>query len=217
MNILPRPKIAFAEEPVSELALRYRYTDDIEYPEVIRTFTDYADRVFGVVFTRGEGGIAITTNEHLSCGGYCIHHNGGEVEIAVKDGTALSYAFATLLLLMEKSENGVKLPKIDEVQDAPEGTWRGLMIDLARRWHPVKYLFDAVDLCWLYKIDRLQLHFTDDQSYTLPCKTFPNLPSDNRHYTYAELEALRDYAAGRHVTLVPEVDMPGHCTQFMQK
>ena len=217
MNVLPRPKIAFAEEPSAELALRYRYTDGIEYPEVIRTFTDYADRVFGVVFTRGEGGIAITTDESLADGGYTLAFDGGEADIRVKDGTALSYALASLLLLMEKSENGVTLPKIGEWQDHPEGTWRGLMIDLARRWHPVKYLFDAVDLCWLYKINRLQLHFTDDQSYTLPCKAFPNLPSENRHYTYAELEALRDYAAQCHITLVPEVDMPGHCTQFIQK
>ena len=55
MYVLPRPKIAFAEEPSAAIALHYRYTDGIEYPEAIRTFTDYADRVFGVVFTRGEG------------------------------------------------------------------------------------------------------------------------------------------------------------------
>lgn len=217
MNVLPTPKIAFIEEPSKEIALHYCYTDGREYPEVIRTFVDYADRVFSVIFTRGDGGIAITTDEHLVDGGYCIRYNGGKVEIDVKDGTALSYAFASLLLLMEKSETGVTLPIIDEFQDHPDGSWRGLMIDLARKWHPVKYIFDAIDLCWLYKIDRLQLHFTDDQSYTLPCKAFPNLPTENRHYSYAELEAVRSYAAERHVMLVPEVDMPGHCTQFMQK
>ena len=217
MYVLPRPKIAFAEAPVTTIALHYRYTDGIEYPEVIRTFTDYADRAFSVVFTRGEGGITVTTDERLVDGGYTIDHNDGEVNIRAKDGTALSYALASLLLMMEKSDEGVKLPTIDEWQDWPEGSWRGLMIDLARRWHPVKYLFDAVDLCWLYKIDRLQLHFTDDQSYTLPCRAFPDLPTENRCYTYAELETLRSYAAERHVMLVPEVDMPGHCTQFMQK
>ena len=83
MNVLPRPKIAFAEEASAELALRYRYADGIEYPEVIRTFTDYADRVFGVVFTRGEGGIVITTDGSLADGGYTFSFNGGEAAIAV--------------------------------------------------------------------------------------------------------------------------------------
>jgi hypothetical protein len=104
MNVLPRPKIAFSEEPSAELALRYRYADGIEYPEVIRTFTDYADRVFGVVFTRAEGGIVITTDGNLADGGYTLSFDGSEADIRVKDGTALSYALASLLLLMEKSE-----------------------------------------------------------------------------------------------------------------
>ncbi len=217
MNVLPTPKIALFEEASRVIAAHYRYSDGIEYPEVIRTFVDYADRTFSVIFTRGEGGIVITTDETLVDGGYRIEQHDGEAELIVKDGTSLAYALASLLLLLEKTDDGLTLPEIAEFSDHPEGTWRGLMIDLARKWHPIKYLYDAVDLCWLYKINRLQLHFTDDQSYTLPCKAFPNLPTENRCYTYAELEALRTYANERRVMLVPEVDMPGHCTQFMQK
>ncbi len=217
MNVLPTPKIALFEDAAHRLLPHYRYTDGIEYPEVLHTFVDYADRMFSVIFTRGEGGIAITTDETLVDGGYMIEYRNGEVELTVKDGTALSYALASLLLLLETSDNGLILPEITKLSDHPDGSWRGLMLDLARKWRPLKYLMEVVDLCWLYKINRLQLHFTDDQSYTLPCKAFPNLTTENRHYSYTELEALRAYANERHVLLVPEVDMPGHCTQFMLK
>lgn len=71
-----------------------------------------------------------------------------------------------------------------------------------------------MDLCFVYRINRLQLHFTDDQSFTFPTDAYPKLRTENRCYSKEELRALDAYAASRGVTLVPELDLPGHCACF---
>lgn len=217
-KILPVPRHIEEEERKITLKPFYKVADHGEFDlkASIRTFVDYADRAFSVIFTEGDGGITINIDPELPKSAYAIKAVEEGVEIRAGDTEALAYAFASLLLAIEKLDGELVLPALT-ITDAPKGNWRGLMIDLARKWHPINYLYDVVDLCWLYKINRLQLHFTDDQSYTLPCKAYPKLSTKNRHYSYAELEAFREYAASRSVTLVPEIDMPGHCSQFCEK
>ena len=65
-------------------------------------------------------------------------------------------------------------------------------------------------LCWFYSINHLQLHLTDDQSFAFPSKAFPRLATPGHSYTPEELAGLVAFADARGVTLVPEIDMPGH-------
>jgi len=215
-NLIPIPKTLRTEDRTFSLPLTYAAVGFCDAASVFRTFVDYADRVFGVIFTRTsteKAAVCCHADADLPVGAYTVEAADGTVSIRARDDTALSYALASLLLALEQTEDGIHCP-VMQLCDAPEGSWRGLMIDLARKWHPIRYLYDAVDLCWLYKISRLQLHFTDDQSYTLPSAAFPLLPSENRHYSVEELTALARYAYERRVTLVPEVDLPGHCSRF---
>ena len=85
------------------------------------------------------------------------------------------------------------------------------------RSHPVDYLYRYVDLCSLAGINRFIIHFTDDESYTLPSDVFPLLPSEGRHYTKDELRALDSYARDRGVMIIPEIDMPGHYSRFAMR
>jgi len=173
---------------------------------------DAIDRLWNTTFTQKEGGILFEACDCLEKNEYritidetCTVYCGGE--------EGAGYAAASLVQLLRKTEEGFVLPR-GEIQDKPQSEWRGLMVDLARKWHPVSFLFKYVDLCWLYKINRLQLHFNDDQSYTLPSKAFPALPTQGRHYTPAELALLEEYASHRGVMLVPEVDCPGHSREL---
>lgn len=219
-NIIPTPRLSariggIGRVPMKLLINKGNFTGA---NDAIRTFIDYADRVFSVIFRTstetGEGVLTLEQDDSLPVGGYAlIASPDGTVKIAARDEAGLSYGFASLLLAAEKGEDGVSLP-IMHICDEPQSNWRGLMLDLARKWHPVSYLYDAVDLCYLYKINILQLHFTDDQSYTLPSDVLPKLPTENRHYTKAELAALAEYAAQRSVSIVPEIDMPGHCSCY---
>ena len=178
--------------------------------------SDAVDRLLGHSLESGEGGVYFRADPGLRKGEYAIEvTKDGCTALCGGDEGAL-YAAATLAQLFRMEHGSLTLP-LGSLRDWPEYEWRGLMVDLARNWHPVRYLFKYVDLCWLYKINRLQLHFTDDQSYTLPSRAFPALPTQGRHYTFAELSALEEYALRRGVTLVPEMDFPGHSGEFNRK
>ena len=98
--------------------------------------------------------------------------------------------------------------------DTADFEYRGLLIDCARSFHDLDELKKYVNLCAFYKIRFLHIHFSDDQSYTLPSEKFPKLPTEGRCYTFAEIAELDSYAASRHVQILPEVDTPGHCTSL---
>ncbi|MEO1449209.1 MAG: family 20 glycosylhydrolase [Bacteroidota bacterium] len=129
---------------------------------------------------------------------------------------ALAMAKTTLLQLVEV-EGGRLLFPVGVIEDQPDVPFRGLMIDLARQWHEVETLKQLIDLAAFYKINYVQLHFTDYQSYTLPSKHFPKLSTPGRHYSFVQLEELEAYSQVRGVTLIPEIDVPGHSSPFVQQ
>jgi hexosaminidase len=134
------------------------------------------------------------------------------------DYRATAEGTATLLQLLGKAESGLILPKVT-VKDWPHADYCGVMLDVARQDHPIEAIQKAVQLCRLYKARYLQLHLTDDQGWTFPSTKYPKLGTKNygahggitpRVYKLDELKALVAYADARGVTLVPELEMPGH-------
>ncbi|MER5310828.1 beta-N-acetylhexosaminidase [Streptomyces sp. NPDC002773] len=102
-----------------------------------------------------------------------------------------------------------------QITDVPRFPWRGSMLDVARRFRPVSYLRRYVDLLALHKLNVLHLHLTDDQGWRMPVAALPRLTEvggapHGGAYTRAELTGLVAYAAERGVTVVPEIEMPGH-------
>lgn len=178
----------------------------------LRAMSDYCDRVFDHTLKSApeeNAGLICECDNALKNGQYTVSAKENKIRIKAKDETALGYAFATLLQAMDKDENGIYVNET-EINDIPESDWRGLMLDIGRLFMPVKHLCNMIDICWLYKINRLQLHLNDDPSYTLPSDAFPLLPTENRHYSKEDILYIRAYAKQRGVMIVPEIDMPGH-------
>ena len=128
---------------------------------------------------------------------------------------AISLAMTSLLHLIEKKDDHTLLP-IVKIRDYPDATFRGLLIDLARRWHSIKTLKKLVDMSAFYKLNYMQLHLTDDQSFTFPSKAYPKLATKDSHYSKEELVDLVNYAELRGITLIPEIDIPGHSRKFIE-
>ena len=128
---------------------------------------------------------------------------------------AISSAMTSMLHLIEKKDDYTLFPMV-EIKDYPDATFRGLLIDLARRWHSINTLKKLVDMSAFYKLNYMQLHLTDDQSFTLPSKAYPKLATKDRHYTKEELVDLVNYADLRGITLIPEIDIPGHSRKFIE-
>ena len=109
---------------------------------------------------------------------------------------------------------------LGRVQDAPRFAWRGMMLDVSRHFLPPAAVKRFVDLASLYKINRLHLHLSDDQGWRIEIKTRPSLTAvggstqvgggPGGFYTQDEYRDIVAYAASRYITIVPEIDMPGH-------
>jgi hexosaminidase len=98
------------------------------------------------------------------------------------------------------------------ILDGPRYAWRGLSLDLARTHLPLEDVRRVVDLLALYKLNVLHLHLTDDQGWRLPVgrPEGGTAAEGGACYPAGDLRALVAYAADRYVTIVPEVDTPGH-------
>jgi hexosaminidase len=120
-----------------------------------------------------------------------------------------------------------------EIEDAPRFPYRGILLDVARWFYPPEFIKKVIDLIALYKLNTLHLHLTDDQGWRLEIRKYPLLTQigawrretivgqhfdpyvgDARphggFYTQEEIRDLVAYASARHITIIPEIEMPGH-------
>lgn len=106
------------------------------------------------------------------------------------------------------------------IVDQPRFAWRGAMLDVARHFFSVEEVKQYVDAIALYKINRLHLHLSDDQGWRIEIRARPRLTSHGGStevgggpggfYTQADYTEIVDYARERYITIVPEIDLPGH-------
>ena len=117
------------------------------------------------------------------------------------------------------------------ITDAPRFSWRGMHLDCSRHFFPVAFVKKFIDLLALHNMNVFHWHLTDDQGWRIEIKKWPRLTTVGSqrsgtiigtnsdlddgipyggYYTQAELREIVAYAAARHITIVPEIDMPGH-------
>jgi len=107
-----------------------------------------------------------------------------------------------------------------EIYDSPFFEYRGAMLDVARHFFSVDEVKKYIDVLTYYKINKLHLHLTDDQGWRIEIKSWPKLTEigsatevgggKGGFYTQEDYKELVKYAADRFITIIPEVDMPGH-------
>ncbi len=159
-------------------------------------------RPYGVSFE-----LAIRPDEALGPEGYRLHVTDG-IQVQANTERGLFLGTRTALQLVEGGPGSTV--SFLQIVDAPEYTYRAAMVDVARQFHSIEFHREMVKKLARYKLNVYHIHFTDDQSWTLPSEKFPGLPTKGRHYTRKQLEGLVEFAAKYHVTIVPEIDMPGH-------
>jgi len=127
------------------------------------------------------------------------------------------HGLETFLQLPKRDGAGWFLPQAS-IRDQPRFPWRGLMIDVARRWQPTAVIERNIDAMAVVKLNVLHLHLTDDQGFRIESLTHPELQgqgSDGLFFTQAEMRAIIAYAADRGIRVVPEFDIPGHATSWV--
>jgi hexosaminidase len=148
------------------------------------------------------------------------------VTIVAAQPAGLFYGVQTLRQLLPAAiehqgryNRPIKLPAA-RVVDRPRYTWRGGMLDVSRHFLPPADVKRFIDLYALYKLNRLHLHLSDDQGWRIEIKSWPRLTEiagptaiggvPGGFYTQQEYADIVAYARSRYITIVPEIDMPGH-------
>src|SRR5258708_18430001 len=106
------------------------------------------------------------------------------------------------------------------IRDYRRFAWRGYMLDVARHFFSAVEVKRAIDLMAYYKLNRFHLHLSDDQGWRLVINSWPNLAiyggstavggGPGGYFTQADYTDIVNYAAARYITVIPEIDMPGH-------
>jgi hexosaminidase len=183
---------------------------------------------FALPVVEGDGTVRLVLDPSLDVPleGYELDVGESGVTITAPDSAGLFWGTQTLRELLPPSTLGPAetdvAPTIPfvHIEDAPRFEWRGFMIDVARHFFPVGDLERLIDLMALHKLNRLHVHLTDDQGWRIEISSWPDLTAiggstevgggPGGFYTQAEWQALAAYGAARHITLVPEIDFPGH-------
>ena len=98
---------------------------------------------------------------------------------------AVAAGMISLLHILEGNENELILPII-KIRDYPDASYRGLMIDLARKWHKLETLKKLIDMSAYYKLNYIQLHLTDDQSFTFPSSKYTKIATEHKQYNKSQ-------------------------------
>ncbi|HEU4766865.1 MAG TPA: beta-N-acetylhexosaminidase, partial [Pyrinomonadaceae bacterium] len=123
----------------------------------------------------------------------------------------------TLLQLLSADRNGFFLPGV-QIHDQPRFPWRGLMMDVARHFHPVEVLKRNLDGMAAVKLNVFHWHLSEDQGFRVESKKYPKLHqlgSDGNYYTQEQIKEVIAYARERGIRVVPEFDIPGHSTSWL--
>ena len=156
---------------------------------------------------------------------YSLVIEEGQVVVRAAEPVGVARGLTTLLQLVatapsassgETGTDEIRVPAA-RILDAPRYAWRGLSLDVARTFFSVEEIRRVIDLLELYKLNVLHLHLTDDQAWPLALGRPAAGPEPGApFYRDEDLRDLVGYAADRFVTIVPEIDTPGHTAALLR-
>ncbi|GAK60541.1 beta-hexosaminidase [Candidatus Vecturithrix granuli] len=160
--------------------------------------------------------------------GYELSVTADQILVTARAAAGVFYGCQTLLQLfpadIERQEvvqqANWTIPQL-EIEDIPRFSWRGMHLDVCRHFMPTEFVKKYLDLLARYKMNVFHWHLTDDQGWRIEIKGYPELTEiaawrskngarDGGFYTRADIEEVVAYARERFVTIVPEIEMPGH-------
>lgn len=231
INLIPKPASIFESEGsfiVSTDVNIFITHNNSEVSFIARLLALYlaeatSDDHFNIyVASHKMDNIQLSLNNDTSLGeeGYELSITSDSVLIRANQPAGLFYGVQTLrqLLPAHQSES-VTLPALS-IRDIPRFAWRGAMLDVARHFFGVEDVKRYIDLISHYKMNVLHLHLSDDQGWRIEIQSWPRLTEiggstqvggdRGGYYTQQQYKEIVEYARSRYVTIVPEIDTPGH-------
>ena len=168
----------------------------------------------------GDIQLSLTEEESLGEEGYELSVTMDSIRLQAKCPAGLYYGVQTLRQFLPRGHTAtVSLPAVS-IRDIHRFGWRGAMLDVSRHFFGVDDVKRYIDLISHYKMNRLHLHLSDDQGWRIEIKSWPRLTEiggstqvgggQGGYYTQEQYKEIVEYARSRYVTIVPEIDTPGH-------
>lgn len=164
---------------------------------------------------------------------YKLNVTPREILISAGSEAGLFYAVQTLIQLFPDKKGALAVPAVI-IEDQPAFSYRGMHLDVGRHFFPVSFIKQYIDIMARYKMNRFHWHLTEDQGWRIEIKKYPKLQeiaayrdetlighySDQPHkydgkryggyYTQEEIREVVEYARERFITIIPEIELPGH-------
>ena len=207
------------------------------FNECLQSVSGFSLEVSPVDFTQTEGIFFLDAG--LPAEAYALHVEPGRIVVEYGDGAGAFYGLQTLFQLMDadifsSERKSVKTWSVPccVIEDSPRFSYRGMHLDCCLHFFDVDFLKRYIDLMALHKVNRFHWHLTEDQGWRLEIKKYPLLTEKGQwrretvigalasgiydgkpyggYYTQEQVRELVEYAAQRYVTIIPEIEMPGH-------
>lgn len=172
------------------------------------------------------------TDSSAHAEGYSLKVAKDRVDINGNDGAGTFYGIQTLIQLLPVEKGNTLWIPGTNITDYPRFSYRGLHLDVGRHFFPPDFVKKYIDLLAMHKFNSFHWHLTEDQGWRIEIKKYPRLQevaskrkesmvghyNDQKfdgkpyggYYTQDEVKDIVAYAAARHVTIIPEIEMPGH-------
>ncbi len=213
--------------------------------DAVEWFQSTFHQVSGLELQTGHSDrpICMSEDSELAPESYTLQITPDDIWIQASDKSGFLYGVVSLLQLVPldaaTAPGQWNLPALN-IEDAPRFGWRGLMLDSSRYFQPVGWIKKFLDLMALHKLNVFHWHLTDDQGWRAEIKRFPELTTvgawrsemrlghqrdavDGEYdgkphggfYTRDQMREIVDYALARGITVVPEIEMPGHVEEVL--
>ncbi|KYG78013.1 hypothetical protein AWW68_04395 [Roseivirga spongicola] len=181
---------------------------------------------------KGSAEIKFEVKKGLAEEAYELSINSTGIHLRASHEKGFFYAVQSLIQMLPPQKHMANLPYM-EIQDEPRFAWRGLHLDVGRHFFPKEFIMKYIDLMAFYKFNTFHWHLTEDQGWRIEIKKYPKLTEVGSQrketileknfnpyvgdgqpyggfYTQEEIKEVVAYAQERQVTIVPEIEMPGH-------
>lgn len=195
---------------------------------LLKPATGFDIKVSAAPAAQATGNIYLKLSADSALGneGYELIVTKDMIQLSANKAAGLFYGIQTLRQLLPASLESTTIQKTQwavaavNIRDYPLYTYRGSMLDVARHFFSAEDVKRYIDLLAYYKMNVLHLHLSDDQGWRIEIKSWPNLTAhggstevgggEAGFYTQEQYKDIVQYAMDRHVTIIPEIDMPGH-------
>lgn len=239
-QVIPMPNevtIAKGVFPVKGAALKVDEALDAPSQAAISAFVQALETATGKALKEGDDGFSFILNPNLEAEEYFISIDKKGVEVEASALNGFLYACETLKQMLPVEIYGSKKAKADwvlpraTIHDKPRFAYRGMHMDSSRHFWSLEEVKRYIDVMATYKLNRLHWHLTDDQGWRMQIKRYPRLTEVGAwragtvvgkdwsrtdgilyggFYTQDQLREVVAYAAAKGITVIPEIDLPGH-------